>query len=148
MIVTANAFIFSEDKVLLIHHRKANVWMHPGGHVQENEEFSKAVIREVKEETNLDIELVSNKGFVLRDIESFKNDVIPFCMRVQEKKNGKFLRLDYLGTVKNPDDIKIQEEEILDYAWLSEEEVEKFDFELPLFKELVLEAFKEYKKLK
>jgi 8-oxo-dGTP pyrophosphatase MutT (NUDIX family) len=55
---TASVFIFTNQlpaKVLLIHHKKFNKWMQPGGHQEEYENPVEAAIREVKEETGLDI---------------------------------------------------------------------------------------------
>lgn len=46
-------------EVLLIHHKKFNKWMIPGGHIEEKENPIEAAIREVKEETGVDIDLIS-----------------------------------------------------------------------------------------
>ena len=42
-------------KVLLVHHKKFNKWMQPGGHVEPFENYRDAAVREAKEETGLDI---------------------------------------------------------------------------------------------
>ena len=42
-------------QVLLLHNRKHDLWMPPGGHVESNEHPLEAAIREVKEETGLDV---------------------------------------------------------------------------------------------
>lgn len=42
-------------KVLLLHHRKFDKWMPPGGHVESWENPMEAAIREAREETGLDI---------------------------------------------------------------------------------------------
>ena len=34
---TASALIIDKSRVLLLYHKKLNVWLHPGGHVEENE---------------------------------------------------------------------------------------------------------------
>ncbi len=48
MKITTNAFVFYENKLLVIHHKKLNIWLHPGGHVDENESFFEALLREIK----------------------------------------------------------------------------------------------------
>jgi len=48
-----------QNEVLLIHHKKFNKWMIPGGHIEPNENPNEAALREVKEETGLEIKLVS-----------------------------------------------------------------------------------------
>ncbi|AWG24161.1 NUDIX hydrolase [Flavobacterium kingsejongi] len=48
-----------DTDVLLIHHRKFDRWMVPGGHVEPVENPNEAAIREVLEETGIGIRLVS-----------------------------------------------------------------------------------------
>jgi len=78
---TSSALIIHNNKVLLIYHKKLDVWLYPGGHVEENENPDETLIREVKEETGLNVEIVSNKDESLADKE---NDVsslhIPFAI--------------------------------------------------------------------
>ena len=40
-----------------MHHKKLDVWLYPGGHVEDTETPDEALVREVKEETGLDIEI-------------------------------------------------------------------------------------------
>lgn len=49
-------------KVLLLHHKKFNMWVQPGGHIEPNENPIQAAIREVKEETQINIEPYIQKG--------------------------------------------------------------------------------------
>ncbi|MFE3871267.1 NUDIX hydrolase [Flavobacterium sp. ZS1P70] len=60
---TTSIFIinkFEKDlKILLIHHKKFNRWMVPGGHIEPFENQIEGAIREVKEETGLNIKLFS-----------------------------------------------------------------------------------------
>lgn len=55
---TATVYIIQDNKVLLIFHKKLNKWLPPGGHLDENELPCEGAIREAKEETGLDIELI------------------------------------------------------------------------------------------
>ncbi|MEM7041117.1 MAG: NUDIX hydrolase [Bacteroidota bacterium] len=59
--VTGSAFIVSptRDAVLLMHHRKLNRWLQPGGHCDGDPEFVAVTCREVLEETGLGLEPVS-----------------------------------------------------------------------------------------
>ena len=67
---TASALIIDNGKVLLLHHKKLGVWFYPGGHVEKNETPEQTVIREVKEETGLDVEINSERDDNLADINT------------------------------------------------------------------------------
>ncbi len=75
--ITASGFIVNKDvtKMLLVQHTKLNLWLQPGGHLDEGETTYAACVREVAEETflkdivsdgmlfDIDIHLIpSNKG--------------------------------------------------------------------------------------
>lgn len=68
---TASALIFSDEgKILLLKHKKLGVWLYPGGHVEENETTDECLYREVKEETGLDIRIVSDRDECMGNMES------------------------------------------------------------------------------
>ena len=57
---TATGFVFnSDDKVLMIKHKKLGVWLPPGGHIDENELPCDAVRREIFEETGIRARVIS-----------------------------------------------------------------------------------------
>ena len=55
---TVSALVFMEDPArLLVHfHRKLDVWLQPGGHVEHDENPWQAVIRELREEAGYEID--------------------------------------------------------------------------------------------
>ncbi|MCG7381992.1 NUDIX hydrolase [Paenibacillus sp. ACRRY] len=66
--VTAVAVVLNEDnKILLINGPKRG-WEMPAGHVEEGEPLSSAVIRETKEETGIDIEIIRFCG-IFQDVK-------------------------------------------------------------------------------
>jgi 8-oxo-dGTP pyrophosphatase MutT (NUDIX family) len=67
---TASALIIDNGKVLLLHHKKLGVWLYPGGHIEKNETPDQTVVREVKEETGLNIEIIGEKDNNLADINA------------------------------------------------------------------------------
>jgi 8-oxo-dGTP pyrophosphatase MutT (NUDIX family) len=58
---TVAIFIVEGGKVLLIHHRKLNKWLPLGGHVELDEDPEQAALREAKEESGLEVELLGER---------------------------------------------------------------------------------------
>ena len=50
--------ILKEGKLLVLHRKKPDVWELPGGRIEYGEHPIETAIREVKEETNLDVEVI------------------------------------------------------------------------------------------
>jgi 8-oxo-dGTP pyrophosphatase MutT (NUDIX family) len=58
---TVVAVIVFERKALLIFHKKLKKWLFVGGHIELNEDPETALLREIKEESGLDVEVYGNK---------------------------------------------------------------------------------------
>lgn len=54
---TADVFVVYRDKVLFRFHDKHKIWLVPGGHIEVNELPEDAAVREVNEETGLEVTL-------------------------------------------------------------------------------------------
>lgn len=55
---TSTVFLITQEKphrILLVHHKKLDRWLPPGGHQELMENAYQAVVREAKEETGIDI---------------------------------------------------------------------------------------------
>lgn len=98
---SCGAVIFDEDKVLVIQQVKGH-WGFPKGHVEDGETEVQTAIREIKEETNLDVEIDETHRYVERysPEEGVEKDVIFF---IAKKIGGE---------------VKVQEEEVKDTEWL------------------------------
>ena len=46
-------FCFYGDKMVLVYEKKGNRWTPPGGSIEAGEKYEEAVVREIKEETNM-----------------------------------------------------------------------------------------------
>ena len=57
----ATTFVVWRSALLLHRHAKLGIWLPPGGHIEPNELPDEAAVREVKEETGVDIELVGER---------------------------------------------------------------------------------------
>jgi ADP-ribose pyrophosphatase YjhB (NUDIX family) len=105
---TATVFIVKDSKLLLLEHKKIGTWLPPGGHVEDNELPSEAAIREAKEETGFDIELITTADFIneqqyLAGIDN-RASLIPGPWRVLlEEITNKHYHIDclYLAKIVN-----------------------------------------------
>lgn len=67
----------------LVHwHAKVQAWLAPGGHVEPNEDPVEAALREVKEETGLDVRIIPTSA--LPDITNLKQVLPPFTVMVED----------------------------------------------------------------
>lgn len=62
---TVATFVVHASRVLMVRHRKLQLWLPPGGHIDQNELPDEAAIREVAEETGLTCELVGEPGLAI-----------------------------------------------------------------------------------
>jgi 8-oxo-dGTP pyrophosphatase MutT (NUDIX family) len=58
---TVAIFVVHEKKILLVHHRKLNRWLPLGGHIELDEDPEQAALREAKEESGLEVELLGER---------------------------------------------------------------------------------------
>jgi 8-oxo-dGTP pyrophosphatase MutT (NUDIX family) len=58
---TVAIFVVHERKVLLIHHRKLDKWLPLGGHIELDEDPETAALREAREESGLEVELLGKR---------------------------------------------------------------------------------------
>lgn len=103
---SCGAIIINETgKILLIKHNKGH-WAFPKGHVEANETEIETALREIKEETNLEVEINRN----IREITTYS------------PKENVIKDVIYFVATNPTGNIKLQEEEVSEYAWLDLEE--------------------------
>jgi ADP-ribose pyrophosphatase YjhB (NUDIX family) len=94
---TASVLIVDNNKLLLLKQNRSKFWLLPGGHIEDGELPHEAVIREVKEETNLDIEILQVVDEKART-EIVTPLPIPFAMRLLPCRDKK--DIDFTFTAK------------------------------------------------
>lgn len=57
---TASIYIVQKGKVLMHKHKKLGIWLPPGGHIELDEDPNQAALREAKEESGLDVEIIGH----------------------------------------------------------------------------------------
>ncbi len=97
---TASALIQNDEgKVLLVYHKKLDVWLYPGGHIEANETPDEALVREVKEETGLDVEIIGELKTSLNDKEAdvsvLHNPYAILCERINSKDEHYHIDMVY-----------------------------------------------------
>lgn len=58
---TVAIFVVHEGRVLVIHHRNLDKWLPLGGHIELDEDPEQAALREAKEESGLEVELLGER---------------------------------------------------------------------------------------
>ena len=98
------ALIFDqEDRTLLCHRRDYDLWNLPGGGLEERESPWEGVIREVKEETNLSVEIKRLSGIYFKPeknelVLAFVCQIIGGEIRLTDEAD----RIDYFSLDKLP----------------------------------------------
>jgi 8-oxo-dGTP pyrophosphatase MutT (NUDIX family) len=125
----AEAYVVHNGRVLLRKHDKYKQWFPVGGHIELDEDPPHAAIREVKEEVNLDIELVPTTRFnTIHDTMGFSDaqELLPprFMNRHRINEKHEHIALVYFATAKT-DAIRQGEREISDaIRWFTAEELD------------------------
>ena len=126
-----------KGRVLLIHHRKSNLWLPPGGHIDENEVPDDALLREIKEELNLDVEIV-DMGDAPKKTNVLRHLALPFHVNVHRAGDHNHCCFYYLCSVKEPA-IKHNKLEVKDFMWFSPEDLDN-ELVPPDVKDIALKA--------
>lgn len=121
----ASGYLIKDDKVLLVHHKKFDKWTPPGGHIEEDETPDQAVIREWKEELDLDINILPAHESAFSGDENATPIPMPFHIDL-EREGFNVPHIGYFFYVKLLDEnqiIKIQESELHNAKWFSIEDL-------------------------
>lgn len=104
-----------EGKFLLIRHKKLQKWLPPGGHIEANERPDVAALREVKEETGIDVILEGEK--FPRDTDCVR----PYGIQMNVIKAGEHEHMDIIFKAKPVKNVKLilNEEETEGINWFS-----------------------------
>jgi 8-oxo-dGTP pyrophosphatase MutT (NUDIX family) len=124
----AGAFIVRGNEVLFLNHKKLDMWLMPGGHVEDGETPDETAVRETLEETGFEIDIIGDErrfeGFSAIDIPT------PFNINLHEIEEGHWhCDFQYIAEIKGK--VKKYEYSDEDIKWLSEEEIDSEEYEMP-----------------
>lgn len=93
---TASAVILSGNRVLLLASAKGSGWIYPGGHVVPDEDPAEAVIREVREEVGLEIDLLVQPRFSHPKIREVPSPFTIMDVAVRDRHVGLHHHVDFV----------------------------------------------------
>jgi len=135
---TATCYVLHEDKLLLIFHKKHKKWLPPGGHIEPNEIPHEAALREVKEETGLDVELIAQENVWIEERFNSKSIPRPYLCLLEEipahKDTPPHQHIDFIYVSRMKEGSKLQEVDEVDGAlWFSQEEIKMLQADVDIF---------------
>ncbi|MFH0969220.1 MAG: NUDIX domain-containing protein [Patescibacteria group bacterium] len=136
-----NVLIVNKDRVLLVDHKKLKLWLPIGGHIELNEDTDQALIREIKEECGLKVEILSKKS--LPDKKHIKFLYLPSFLDIHQiNDEHRHIALGYIAKSKT-DKIKLRKSEHNNIRWFSKKDLDNPQFEIKKeIKYYCLEALK------
>lgn len=99
----------SNTRILLVKNNNGRYWSFPKGHIEIGETEEQTAIREIKEETSLDVEI--KDGF---------REVSDYCPFGKIRKHVVFFLAQAFT-----DNVRVQEEEIAEYIWVDLQQARK-----------------------
>lgn len=120
-----SVYIYNQNKqqFLLVNHKKLGKWIQPGGHIDPEESPEEAAIREVKEETGLNIVLIGER------IPRASDYILPLALQKNViSKDHVHMDFVYLAKVQGNQKITLNQNESEGIAWFSLPEILNPDF--------------------
>lgn len=136
---TATAYIISDDRTLLIYHRKLQKWLPPGGHMDPNELPTETAKREVFEETGLEIEFINDEHVWVEEwnANSFPRPYL--CLLEEIPAFGihpAHQHIDFIYLAKpSGGEEKLNKNENDDLRWFTLQEIEALASDVEIFSE-------------
>lgn len=132
---TATVYILHEGKTLLLHHKKHNIWVPPGGHVEANETPAETAKREAFEETGIEIEFIKQENVWFEEFSNATSIERPYLMLLENipatAKEPAHQHMDFIYVAKL---VSIQPaSEAHNMRWFTLEEVQNLKSGLEIF---------------
>ena len=106
---TAQGYAFHDWKLLLIHHKKLDLWLPVGGHIEPGETPDDCVVREFKQETFLDIKLIEMSDITMDPLQQ-RICATPFYTDVHSVGDHDHYGMNFICIALNPEELRINNE--------------------------------------
>lgn len=106
---SCGTIIINNGKVLVIKQKKSGTYNFPKGHMEKGETEEQTAIRETKEETNLIVNIDSNKRFELSYLQ---------------KENIYKTVVYFIAYINDINSLKLKNDEVIEAKWIKIDEVE------------------------
>lgn len=140
------AIIFSNEKIpriLMVKHKKFGVWFQPGGHLEKSENILEGTIREVLEETGIDLTDVLPKARIIdKKVKTIPSPKYILIENIPEYKDEQeHIHQDFLYVARVPfQKVKLSESEHHEIGWFTKKEFKNLEL-LDNTRKLYLEVF-------
>ena len=116
---TATTFVVQDRRTLLLWHTQIRAWLPPGGHIMPDELPDTAALREVREETGLEVELLDQAG-ALGKVRVLRT---PVCILLEDIRPGhQHIDLIYFARVTGGQ-ARLAPQEAEALRWCTEQEL-------------------------
>lgn len=122
-----SGYLVEDNKVLLVHHNGFDKWVPPGGHIEPGDTFAQAAVREVKEETGLDVEVISSQPNIHPNDMMAVADAVPFYVDIEHAFKPVPAVVQFFWVRRKAGssaNLTVQAEEAYDVAWFDIEQLE------------------------
>lgn len=134
---TATVYILDGDRVLLIHHRKLQKWLPPGGHVDPNETPAEAARREAYEETGMQINFIKQENIWINEPNAKSFERPYMCMIEDIPPHGTtpaHQHIDFIYLAEAAEGVvQMNHTETLGIRWFTMDEVDALQVGTDLF---------------
>ena len=94
---TSTGFVVHDGATLLHWHKKVQEWLPPGGHIAANEDPAEATLREILEETGLQVEIIPTQHAL--EIGNLSQVAAPFAVMIEpvtDAQHGEHQHIDFI----------------------------------------------------
>jgi 8-oxo-dGTP pyrophosphatase MutT (NUDIX family) len=126
---TVTGFVVDGDRTLLHWHKKLQIWLPPGGHIDANEDPVQAVLREVREETGIIAEIVpGGRAYAFSNVQPLPTPISIIVADVETDGEHPHQHIDMSYAVRPVAGAPREEaEEDHGFVWVSADELRRND---------------------